>query len=59
MKFDASAFDPALLTLLACPACRSSVQVRNDRIVCRACGRAYPIIDGIPVLIADKAEKLE
>ena len=59
MRFDAAVFDPAVLDLLACPACDSSVQVRNDRIVCRACGRAYPIVDGIPVLIADRAEKVE
>lgn len=59
MQFDASIFEPAVVDLLACPACRSGVQVRNDGIVCRACGRAYPIIDGIPVLIADRAEKAE
>jgi len=58
-NFDAAVFDPAVLDLLACPACHSAMQVRNERIVCRACGRAYPIIDGIPVLIADRAGKVE
>lgn len=59
MQFGASTFDPAVLDLLACPACRSSVQVLDDCIACRTCGHAYPIIDGIPVLIADRAEKVE
>lgn len=59
MKFAAAVFDQAVLDLIACPACNSSVQVRSDRIVCCACGRAYPIIDGIPVLIVERAEKLE
>jgi uncharacterized protein YbaR (Trm112 family) len=27
-----------------------------SHLACEACSRAYPIIDGIPVLIADRAE---
>jgi uncharacterized protein YbaR (Trm112 family) len=49
-------FDPALLARLACPACLGSLALQPPRLVCAACGRAYPIVDGIPVLIVDRAE---
>lgn len=47
---------PELLEILACPLCRSEVGVQGDRIVCTACGRRYPIRDGIPVMLVDEAE---
>jgi uncharacterized protein YbaR (Trm112 family) len=40
---------------LGCPACQQPLRLEQDQIVCTACSRAYPIIDGIPVLIADRA----
>jgi uncharacterized protein len=53
-------FDPAGAALLACPACRgdlrASAETAPASLVCVACGRAYPIIDGIPVLIVERAE---
>ena len=49
-------FDPAVVSQLACPACHSSLRHEDLRLVCTACGRAYPITDGIPVLIIDRAE---
>jgi uncharacterized protein YbaR (Trm112 family) len=50
-----SPFDVAVLELLACPACRASLSVQEQRLVCATCGRGYPIVDGIPVLIAERA----
>jgi uncharacterized protein YbaR (Trm112 family) len=45
-----------LLERLACPACFGALQLAADaRITCLVCGRAYPLIDGIPVLIAERA----
>jgi uncharacterized protein YbaR (Trm112 family) len=38
---------------LACPACLSTLHVEEGRIVCTSCGRVYPVVDGIPVLIAE------
>jgi uncharacterized protein YbaR (Trm112 family) len=29
--------------------------MENGRILCAGCGRAYPIVDGIPVLIVERA----
>ena len=53
------ALDPALLELLACP--QSRHPLRHDaaaaELVCTdaGCGLAYPIRDGIPVLLVDEA----
>jgi hypothetical protein len=51
-------FDPATLTQLACPACYGALRPENSRLLCITCGRAYPIVDGIPVLIIERAERL-
>jgi hypothetical protein len=40
---------------LACPVCLGSLSAEGLRLVCAACGRAYPVVDGIPVLIAERA----
>jgi len=49
------AFDPSILSQLACPVCLGALSHDESRLLCMTCGRAYPIIDGIPVLIADRA----
>ena len=49
--------DEDLLKILACPACKSDVQLREDKIVCTQCGRKYPIKSGIPIMLVDEAEK--
>jgi uncharacterized protein len=48
-------FDPACATQLACPVCLGSLEASLARLVCSSCGRVYPIVDGIPVLIAEDA----
>ncbi|HBR14675.1 MAG TPA: hypothetical protein DD723_03905 [Candidatus Omnitrophica bacterium] len=49
--------DQELLNILACPACRGDVELRDGKIFCRECGRKYPIKDGIPVMLVDEAER--
>ena len=49
------AIDPDFLALLVCPACKSDLTLREERLVCAECGRAYPIRDGFPVLLIDEA----
>ncbi len=49
--------DPKLLEILACPACQADVVLKDEKIVCVKCHRKYPIKNGIPVLLADQAEK--
>ena len=50
--------DKELLEILACPACKAEVVLDEpaSRIVCTACGRRYPIRDGILVMLIDEAE---
>lgn len=44
-----------LKELLACPACHSHLSWASDQARCQRCATRYPIEDGIPVLIADRA----
>ncbi|MCC6444441.1 MAG: Trm112 family protein [Armatimonadetes bacterium] len=44
-----------LMEILCCPACKESLEEKEDRLVCRGCRRAYPIRDGIPVMLIDEA----
>jgi uncharacterized protein len=49
-------FDPSTAAELACPVCRGNLRLISPRLICKSCGRAYPVVDGIPVLIAERAE---
>ncbi len=49
--------DKELLSILACPACKEDVELRDGKIVCTKCGRKYPIKNGIPILLIDEAER--
>jgi len=40
---------------LACPACHGALRFETERVACTACGRVYPVDDGIPVLIIERA----
>ena len=52
--------DPALLEILACPDThhtRLTVDVEASELVCPTCSRAFPVRDGIPVLLLDEARQ--
>lgn len=49
--------DKTILAILACPACKADVELKDDKIVCVQCGRKYPIKDGIPIMLVDEALK--
>ena len=49
--------DPALLEIIVCPACRADLDAAGEELVCQGCGLAYPVRDGIPVLLVDEARK--
>ena len=49
--------DQELLDILACPACQGAVDLKDNKIVCKECGRKYPIKDGIPIMLVDQTEK--
>jgi uncharacterized protein YbaR (Trm112 family) len=47
-----SPIDTAALRLLACPACHAGLTLLDpETVLCTACGRRYPIRDGLPVLL--------
>jgi len=48
--------DKELLNILACPACKGDVQLKDNKIVCQKCGKKYPIKDDIPIMLIDEAE---
>ena len=49
--------DPALMAIIVCPACKSTLEVVAEELVCTGCGLAYPVRDDIPVLLVDEARK--
>ena len=56
--FDRDTLDPDLFAQLACPACYGELCLEGARLRCMACSRCYPIVDGIPVMIVERAERL-
>jgi uncharacterized protein YbaR (Trm112 family) len=48
--------DVSAASLLACPACLGDLRLDDAHLVCAGCGRGYPIVGGIPVLIAGHAK---
>lgn len=51
--------DPALVELLACPACHAPVRPAGSWLVCSGCGLRFPVRDGIPVMLLEEAEPPE
>lgn len=49
--------NPELLEILACPACKTPVELQPDEsgLKCPKCFRVYPIRDDIPVMLIDEA----
>jgi uncharacterized protein YbaR (Trm112 family) len=43
------------LRWVVCPVCHQPLQLEPATIKCKGCGRRYPIVDGIPVLLADRS----
>jgi len=55
-----SAVDPRLLEILVCPLCKGPLRMRSakDELVCAADRLAFPIKDGIPVMLEEEARRL-
>jgi len=45
----------ANLDKLVCPVCHSALALTPATVDCLGCHRRYPIVDGLPVLIASRA----
>lgn len=52
--------DKKLLTILACPLCKGELVHKKDQneLFCKADGLAFPIRDGIPVMLENEARPL-
>ena len=48
-----------LLSILACPICKKPIREQADELVCDSCRKAYPIKDGIPVMLIDEARDIK
>ncbi|MCB9667843.1 MAG: hypothetical protein H6736_01660 [Alphaproteobacteria bacterium] len=53
----------AVLAIVRCPLCRGTLAVRTHseapavRLACVACGREFPVVDGVPWLTPEDALK--
>ena len=56
--------DPELLRILVCPQCKGELTVRTGPdggeafLDCESCRVAYPVEDGIPVMLIEEAQPL-
>ena len=53
------AIDRELLAILACPVDHAPVTEGPAHLECTACGRRYPVRDGIPVMLVEEAESAQ
>jgi uncharacterized protein YbaR (Trm112 family) len=53
--------DPKLLEILVCPVTRTTLEFDADaqELISKAAGLAYPIRDGIPIMLPEEARQLE
>lgn len=52
--------DSRLLDILACPICKSPLKYDKptQQLICRADRLAFPVRDGIPVMLEEEAKQL-
>jgi uncharacterized protein YbaR (Trm112 family) len=52
--------DPKLLNILVCPVSKAPLVYNEEtqELMCKASGLAYPVRDGIPVMLEEEARAL-
>jgi uncharacterized protein YbaR (Trm112 family) len=57
----AGSVDPKLLEILVCPVTKGPLEYDAERqeLISRAAKLAYPIRDGIPIMLAEEARRLD
>ena len=57
---DSARTDPRLLELLVCPVTKTRLQydAAGQELISKAAGLAYPIRDGIPIMLAEEAREI-
>jgi hypothetical protein len=50
-----------LLSILVCPQCRKDLEYDRvlDALTCASCGLRYKIVDGIPNMLVEEAERIQ
>ncbi len=51
--------DREWLDILVCPVCKGTLVADESRLICRNCEKAYPVRDGIPVMLVEEAESIK
>ena len=53
--------DPKLLEILVCPLTKGTLRYdrESQELISREAGLAYPIRDGIPIMLAEEARRLD
>ena len=53
--------DPRLLEILVCPLTKGALEYDRtaNELISRKAGLAYPVRDGIPIMLPDEARRLE
>ena len=53
--------DPKLLEILVCPVTRATLSYDREKneLISKAAGLAYPIRDGIPIMLPEEARELD
>ena len=51
--------DKALLDILVCPVSKEPLEQVGNELICKKSKLAYPIKDGIPVMLPDEARKID
>jgi len=61
MAAKGSGVDPKLLEILVCPLTKGPLRYDPERqeLISEQAGLAYPIRDGIPIMLIDEARKLD
>ena len=52
--------DKKLLSILVCPVSKAPLEYNEetDELICKASGLAYPVRDGLPVMLESEARQL-
>ena len=49
--------DKELLRILACPKCKGDVKLEKEKLICDKCRLKYKVVDNVPRMLIDEAEK--
>ena len=61
IKTSADKVDPKLLEILVCPLTKSTLEydAEKQELISRSARLAFPIRDGIPIMLVEEARKLD